>query len=213
MDQLELEINNRNIQGKKVRLLRRQGITPVHVFGHGITSLGLQSNTAKLQRILAQAGETSLISLKIVNEKISRPVLVREVQREPITGELLHVDFYQVQMGEKVEVDIPIVFVGEAPALKMRENTLMHEIDVLTVECLPAKIPSVIEVNVNSLTEPEQTIRVKDIDLGPDVTILTNPEQVLAKVVSQPAEKVIAEEVKAEPLEETPTSEEKPKQE
>ena len=95
MDQIELEVTNREILGKKVRFLRRQGITPLHLFGHGIESLALQCDAARLKRVLAEAGRTRLISLKIGSEKEPRNVVVREVQIEPRTGESLHVDLYR----------------------------------------------------------------------------------------------------------------------
>ncbi len=95
---------------------------------------------------------------------------------------MLHVDFYQVQMGEKIKLEVPVITVGEAPALKAKDNMLDHELDALSVECLPAKIPTTIEVNISSLTEPGQAIRVKDVALGEGITILNDPELVLVKI-------------------------------
>jgi large subunit ribosomal protein L25 len=217
MEQIELQANDRNILGKGVGFLRGQGITPVHLFGHGLKSLVLQCETTKLERSLAQAGETRLITLKVNHEKMARPVLVREVQRESLTGKLLHVDFYQVKMEEKLEVEIPIVLVGEAPALEAKNNTLLRGLNTLTVECLPGKIPASLEVNVGSLTEPGQAIRVKDIAVSPDITILSDPEQVVVTVIAPPEEKieekVVAEEVLVKPPQEAKQSDEKPKQE
>ena len=99
MERIELEVTSREVLGKKVSFLRRQGITPVHLFGHSIESLALQCDTAKLQHALAQAGQTGIITLKLGNERRPRPVVVREVQRALRKGELLHVDFYQVKMA------------------------------------------------------------------------------------------------------------------
>ena len=216
MEQIELQTSNRDILGKGVRFLRRQGITPAHLFGHGLKSLTLQCETAKLERLLAQAGATRLVSLRVNNEKMARPVLIREVQTESITGKLLHVDFYQVKMEEKVEVEIPIVLVGEAPALETRDNTLLRELNALTVECLPAKIPTRLEVNIGSLTEPGQTVRVKDIAVGSDISILNDPEQVVVTVIvrakEKVEEKVVTKEALVEPHEEAKPAEEKTKQ-
>ena len=190
MEQIELEVTDREILGKKVRFLRHQGTTPVHLFGHRIKSVALQCDTAKLQRVLAQAGQTRFISLKLDNEKSPRTVMVREVQREARTGELLHVDFYQVRMEEKVKVEVPVVLVGEAPALKSKENMLMQELNTLTVECLPARMPNSVELDLSSLTEPEQVVRVKDIELDEELTILNEPELVVVKISSRPVEKI-----------------------
>lgn len=215
MEQIELQANNRDILGKGFRFLRRQGITPVHLFGHDLKSLALQCQTAKLERSLAEAGEIRLVTLKVRDEKKVRPVLVREVQRESLTSKLLHVDFYQVKMDEKVEVEIPIVLVGEAPALGAKGNRLLRELDTLTIECLPSKIPTSLEVNVGSLTEAGQAVRVKDIAVDSDITVLSGPEQVVVTVIAQPEEeeKVVAEEALVKSPEEAKQAEEKPKQE
>jgi len=209
MDQVELQVNKREILGKKVRFLRRQGITPMHLFGHGIDSVSLQCDTAKLQRVLAEAGKTRLISLKLDNERRPRAVVVREVQREPRTGETLHVDFYQVKMAEQVKMEVPIVLVGEAPALKLKENMLVQELNNLSIECLPAKIPASVGLDIGSLIEPEQAVRVKDIELNEGITILNDPELVVVKITSRPVEKI--EEVVAaeEVVVETPKEESK----
>jgi large subunit ribosomal protein L25 len=141
--------------------------------------------------------------------------MVRETQRNPITGELLHVDFYEIRMGEKIEVEVPFVLVGEAPALKSKENMLAQELRRLTIACLPDRIPTSIEVNLSSLTEVEQAILVKDITLGEGVTVLDDPEQIIVKITARPLEKVeevvkevVAEEVVAEAPEKAPPEEE-----
>ncbi|MGA2671160.1 MAG: 50S ribosomal protein L25 [Dehalococcoidia bacterium] len=190
MDKIELKVANREVLGKKVKHLRRQSITPVHVFGHGIESLALQCDTRELEQILSQAGQTRLITLKLAKEKKPRTVVVREFDRDWRRGELVHVDFYQVKMEEKIRLEVPVVLVGEAPALKSKTNMLEHALGTLTVECLPAKIPNSLEVDINSLTEPDQSIRVKDVTLGEGITVLNNPELVVVKISLRPVEKV-----------------------
>ena len=190
MNKLELELTKRDILGKRVRFLRRQGITPAHLFGHGIESMALQGDTAKLEKLLAQAGKARLIKLKLDKQKTPRLVLLREFQRDPTKGELLHVDFYQVKMTEEIRLEVPVVLVGEAPALKSKDNMLEHELDTLTIECFPANIPAGVEVDISSLTEPEQAIRVKDIDLDEDITVLNDPELVVVKIGWRRVEKV-----------------------
>ena len=197
MDEIELKATRREILGKKVRFLRRQGITPMHLFGPGVESVALQCDATKLKQVLAQAGRTGLISLKLGSERKLRTAMVREVQTEPLTGETLHVDFYQVEMAEAVKVEVPIVLVGEAPVLKSKENTLVHELNTLSIECLPANIPASVRVDLSPLTEPEQAVRVRDIELDDEITVLNDPEVVLVRVSSRPIEKV-EEEVVAE---------------
>jgi large subunit ribosomal protein L25 len=193
MDKIELKVTNREILGKKVKHLRRQGITPVHLFGHGIESLALQCDTGELERVLGQAGQ-----------KKPRSVVVREFDRDWRKGQLVHVDFYQVKMEEKIKLEVPVALVGEAPALKSKTLMLEHELGTLTVECLPAKIPTSLEVDISSLTEPEQTIRVKDVALDKDITVLNDPELVVVKISSRPVEKIeeeVVEEVAEEAIE------------
>ena len=213
MDKIELRVANRDILGKRVKHLRRQGITPVHLFGHGIDSLALQCDAGELERILGQAGQTRLISLKLPKEKKPRTAVVRDFDRDWRRGQLVHVDFYQVRMEEKIRLEIPIILIGEAPALVAKTNMLDHELGTLTIECLPANIPNSIEVDISSLAELDQAIRVKDVKLDKDITVLNNPDLVVAKISLRPVEKVeekvveevaaeVAEEVKAEVAEE-----------
>ena len=211
MDKIELTVTNRETLGKKVKHLRRQGITPVHLFGHGIKSLALQCGTGELERVLGQAGQTRLISLKLDKEKKPRSVVVREFDRDWRKGQLVHVDFYQVKMEEKIKLEVPVVLVGEAPALKSKATMLEHELGALTVECLPAKIPANLKVDISSLTEPEQAMRVKDVVLDKDITVLNNPELVVVKISVRPVEKV-EEEVVEELVEVAEEAEEAPKE-
>ena len=210
MEHMELLATTREILGSKVRFLRRQGITPAHLFGHNVESVALQCDTAQLKRVLAQTGQTRLISLKLDKARKPRNVVVREVQREPCTNELLHVDFYQVSMAEKIRVEVPIVPVGEAPALKLKENFLIQELNSLSVECLPDEIPNSVVLDLASLTEAEQAIRVKDITLDEGITVLNNPEQLVVKISARHVVEEVVEEEKVEaqlPEEKAPTEE------
>ena len=195
MDDLALEAAKRDVLGKKTRFLRRQGITPTHLFGHGIESLALQCDTVHLQRIIALAGMTRPISLDIEDEKRPRSVFIREIQRNEINKQLLHVDLYQVRKGEKIKVDVPIVLIGESPAMKGKGRMLTHGITSLSIECLPSSIPSQIEVDLSSLEELEQPIHVKDIVLDPDITVNVDPDQLVVKVTEAVVKEVEVEEV------------------
>jgi len=207
MDNLTLLTTNRRVLGKKTRFLRRQGITPTHLFGHNVSSLALQCDTAKLQRIIAQTGMTKPINLEIEGDKRPRMVFIREIQRDELTRQLIHVDFYQVKKTEKIKVDVPIVFVGEAPAMKKKENILTHGATSLTIECLPGEVPPQIEVDLSHLEEAEQAIYVKDIVLSPDITVITEPDQLVVKISEarvERVEEVVKEEVVAEEKAEEP---------
>ncbi len=199
MEGLTLPATKRDIWGKKTRFLRRQGITPAHLFGHNLESLSLQCDTAELKRIIARAGTTRLLTLNIEADKHPRNVFIREIQKDKISGQLIHIDFYQVQKTEKMKADIPIILVGEAPALKEKGRILAHTLTSLSIECLPDKLPPQIEVDLSPLAEKEQAIYVRDITLDPDITVFTDPDQMVVKVsevrVEKVEEVVVAEEV------------------
>jgi large subunit ribosomal protein L25 len=200
MEKLKLQASKREVLGKKTRFLRRQGVTPAHLFGHGLDSLALQCDTPTLQRTIARAGMTRIIALDVEGDKNPRSVFIREIQKEPRSGALLHVDFYQVKMTEKIKFDVPIVLTGEAPAMKEKGRTISHSLTSLSVECLPDDLPPQIEVDLSLLEEVEQAIFVRDIVLGPGVTVLDEADQMVVKVsevkeeVEEVVEAVVAEE-------------------
>ena len=196
--ELSLKADLRDITGKNVGSLRRRGITPLHLFGNGVESLALQAETAKVEKSLSQAGETRLISLGVGSERKPRPVLVRGVQRDPISRQLLHVDLYQVNMSQRVEAEVPIVLVGQASALQSKGVTVLQQLDSLAVECLPDSIPGRLEVDISSLTDAGQVKRVKDIKVDQDIAVSTDPEQVVAIVVARAEEKGAERTVTAE---------------
>jgi large subunit ribosomal protein L25 len=205
MNRLELEASKREVTGKKVRFLRRQGIIPANIYGHGIDSTAINVDEKSLKHLLARAGSTDLIHLKLGDSKNPLRVLVREVQKNPLTDDLFHVDFYQVKMDEKIKADVPIVFVGEAPVLKkVKNSSIFHLIDSLPIEALPDDLPHSLEVDLSSLEELDSTIHVKDIHLGDGITLLSDPEQMAVKVIEArkeveevPVEAEVAEEVEA----------------
>ncbi len=182
MEELIINAAKRDVFGKKNRFLRRQGITPTHLIGHSIESQALQCDTTELVKIVAHAGETRVISLKIEGDKQPKNVFVREIQRDALGKRLLHVDFYQVRKGQKMQVAVPIVLFGESPAMKGKGRMLAHGITELSIECLPENVPPQIEVDVSVLEELEQSIFVKDIVLDPEVTVHADPEQMIVKV-------------------------------
>jgi large subunit ribosomal protein L25 len=139
---------------------------------------------------------TRLVNLKIEGDKQAKSVFVKEIQRNAVTRQLLHVDFYMVKKDVKMAVNVPIVLVGEAPALKMKGRLLSYGINELSLECLPEKVPPQIEVDISILEEVDQTIFVKDISLDSDITVHADPEQLVVKITE--AALVVEEEVVAE---------------
>jgi large subunit ribosomal protein L25 len=184
--------------GKKSRFLRRQGITPVHLFGYDTEPMALQCETLQLKQVLKTAGKTKLVGLRVDKHRKPRNVVVREVQKNALSGELVHVDFFQVSMEEKMKVEVPVVLVGEAPALKSKTNMMVHELAAVEIECLPDRIPESIQVDISGLVEDDQSIQVKDIVLGEGVVALSNPEQVVVRIAPLKIEKVEEKPVVAE---------------
>ncbi len=201
MAEKQLKVENRNITGKKTRFLRRQGVTPAHLFGHRVESVPVQVNTGDLQRVIAQKGTTRLLDINLSGEKEPRSVFIREIQRDALSGELIHVDFYQVTKTEKIRVAVPIVLVGEAPASKLKNNIIELILSELEVESLPADLPPQIEVDITPLAEVDQGIAVHELQLKPGVTLLAPPEQLVVKVSA------IAEEKEEVPVVAVPTAE------
>jgi len=220
VEDLRLKATHRVVLGKKARFLRRQGITPAHLYGHGIESLALQCDTDELVNLVAHAGKTRLVNLEVDGEK-SKTTFVREIQRDAITRELLHIDFYQVRRTEKIAVDVPIVLVGEAPALKSKGRMLVHGINSLSIECLPTNVPPQIDIDITGLEEVGQAVLVKDIILDPEITVHADPEQLVVKIsevmvkeeveeVSEvEEEKALAEEEATAPAEKEESAEER----
>jgi large subunit ribosomal protein L25 len=201
MERIQLEASKREVIGKKVRFLRRKGSTPANMYGHGLESTALAVDSKKLKQTLARAGKTDLISLNITDSNGPVMVLIRKVQNDPLTREVLHVDFYQVKMTEKIKADIPLVFVGEAPALKIKNVTLLRLLDTVHIEALPDHLPHNLQVDISKLENIDQSIFVKDIPLSAEVTLLSDPEQIVIKAVEthvKVEEPVVAPEVKAE---------------
>ena len=214
MERIQLEASKRDVIGKKVRFLRRKGTTPANMYGHGFESVPLTVDTKKLKQTLARAGKTDLISLQVTDSSAPVMVLIREIQKDPLTTELLHVDFYQVKMTEKIKADIPLFFAGEAPALKKKNVSLLHLMDSLHIEALPDHLPHNLQVDLSQLLDIDQAIYVKDIPLSEGITLLSDPEQIVIKAVEthikveEPV--VVAAEAEAAAEEEAPGEEAKP---
>lgn len=197
MEQIELSAATRDILGKKVRFLRRQGLTPANLYGHNIKSTALQVDTIQLKHTLAKAGKSSLVALKVDSAKRPKMVIIRDIQREPLTGGLLHVDLYQVKMEERIKIEVSLLFVGEAPAIRDRGGILVQNMNSIEVECLPANMPHNIEVDLSVLQEIDQAVHVKDLSVDEGVTILTDPEQSIVQIARSKVEVEIAEELVA----------------
>jgi len=210
-DRLELAVTPREVLGKNVKVLRRQGITPANIYGHGVDSLAVQVPTHDLAHTIKVAGRNTMLQLHVEGEKKARPVFVHHVQRNPLNDNLLHVDFYQVSLTEKIRLEVPIVVVGEAPAVDVYHAMLLQNTSSVAIEGLPAEMPPYIEVDVSGLAEIDDAIHVKDLPVSAGLTFLVDPELVVVKVAPPRVE--VEEVVEEEAAEAAEAAEEEAKAE
>jgi large subunit ribosomal protein L25 len=186
MSAIELRAEPRTVVGKKVRFLRRQGVVPGNVYGHA-ASTAIQFHARDGEQTIRRAGRTQLISLAVAGEEPTT-VLVKTWQRHPYKGDLLHVDFYRVAMTETLRMDVPIRVTGDAPAVKLTGGTPFQPLSTLSVECLPADIPEAIEVDIGGLEEVDASIFVRDLVAPSGVTILTDGDELVVKILAPTVE-------------------------
>jgi large subunit ribosomal protein L25 len=194
---LSLPVKIRKILGKKVKALRKKGILPAVLYGPKIkTPLPLEVDFKKFEKTYKEAGESSLVSLEVDGKKSL--VLIHEVKLDPLTENPIHVDFYQPRLEEEVEATVPLVFEGEAAAVKDLGGTLVKNISEVEVKAKPQNLPHEIKVTIDRLKTFEDNILIKDLVVSKDVKILKAPEEIVAAV--SPPEKV--EEELEKPIEE-----------
>ena len=190
MNKVSLVAEKRTISGRKVKTLRKQGIIPANVFGKKTKSFALQVSAKDFEQVFKEAGETGIVELSVKNGKTSQySVLVSNVQKDPVTDNVLHIDFRQVDLKEKIEASVPIEFTGESPAEKTGIGTVVRYVNEVSVEALPADLPEKFEVDSSTLTEVDQAVLVKDLKYDKTkVTIKDDREKIVAKV--EPPQKI-----------------------
>lgn len=189
MANISLKVSKREIVGRKVKKLREQGVIPGNVFGKNMTPLPIQMDHIEFLKVLSSAGETSLVDLEI--EGKIKPVLISDFQTDPVTDSLVHVDFHQVDLKEKVTAEVPVELVGESPAEKQGLGTVVQYLDELEVEALPAELPEKFEIDISVLDQVDASIFVRDVKLDKNkVEIQNDPELILVKVEPQREEEV-----------------------
>lgn len=181
MEKVKLEAKTRDVFGRKVNKGRKEGLVPAVVYGRGIESASLWVSALELKRLLKSAGESTVIDLAI-DGKDHRNVLIYGMQKNPLSGAYSHIDFFQVRMDEEIETEVELSYVGEAPAVRELGGIFVKSIDAVTVKCLPADLPSEIEVDITSLKTFEDHICIKDLKISSKVKIELEPETVVALV-------------------------------
>jgi len=191
MDKVILEAKARAERGRKVNKGRKEGLVPAVVYGHSVESASLWVNALDLKRLLRKSGESTIIDLKI-DGKDDRNVLIHEIQKDGVKGGFMHIDFFQVRMNEKIETEVELVFVGESKAVKEMGGILVKNIDKVKVRCLPADLPSHIDVDISVINTFEDHIAVKDLKVSSKVELDVEPETVVALVTPPRTEEELA---------------------
>jgi large subunit ribosomal protein L25 len=171
----------REITGKAVKRLRQEGRLPGVVYGHGADSANVSVDSHEFDQLRRQVGSNALVDLSVDGQK-AQPVLVQGVQIHPVTRRPLHVDLFLVTMTEELTVDVQLVALGEAPAASLGGGTLLHPNETVKIRALPDHLPQSIEYEVASLVDFELTIRVRDLTIPDDVTLLTDGDEIVARV-------------------------------
>jgi len=186
--QIDLSADVRDVFGKRVRRLRREGIVPANIYGHG-PSRAIQAPARALERLLTHGGRTSVISIEFNGQ--TETALFKSMQRDPRSGQILHVDFQAVSMQESVTSMVPVRFVGESLAVTKLDGVMTHPRSELHVTARAEDLPDAIEVDVSAITELHGAIHVSDLPTSPTYTINDAPEEVLAMV--QPPKREVEE--------------------
>lgn len=198
---LSISAKKRSEKGKKNSQLRNRGLVPAVLYGHNTDAVALALKANEFEKIYQEAGESSLIKLKIDADetKEERMVFIYDIQKHPVSDRIIHADFYQAKMDEAMQVEVPLVFNGEAPAVKDLGGVLVKNLYSVEVEALPQDIPHEIEIDIVSLKTFEDSIRVKDLQVSDKVTILADAEEGVVSVNPPRSDEELEE------LEETPT--------
>ncbi len=193
-----LTVKKREIFGKKVKRLRKDGTLPGNVYGHNFASEAVQMPTKEFTDVFEKAGHSGVVELKVDGQTI--PTLIHEVTYHHVTHNVLHVDFYKVNLKEKVKAVVPVVLVGEPQAVTDKLGLLMHSLSEVEVEALPTDLPEHIEVDVTSLAQVGDGFHVSDLKVPAGVAIVTDAEHEvvrIAELVSHEAEAQAQEEAAA----------------
>jgi large subunit ribosomal protein L25 len=199
MTNYSLKAQIRELTGKKVKSLRDQNLIPAVLYGHGLKNQNLLVAKNEFLKIYDKSGESSLIDLQIKEAKPVK-ILIHDLQRNPETDEIIHVDFYQIKEDEKIKTHVKLEFVGEAPAVKELGGVLVKNFDEIEIECLPKDLELISEVKVDLsvLKTFNDAIHIRDLILPAKIKVLASPDEVVALITKVEEEKV----VEVKPIEE-----------
>ncbi len=179
---ITLELEPRDVLGKKVKKLRREGIIPVHLYGPGENPRSLQCQSRKLIQVLSAAGGNTAITVSIEGEPGNKLAFAREIQWDPKRDSIFHVDLLVAEVNRPVTAQVPIELIGDSPGARAVSGTIMQQLRQVEVQALPLQMPSQVVIDLALLTEPDGVIRVGDLELPSEVTVLTDAEEVVVRI-------------------------------
>lgn len=191
-DKQILTVALRDARGKKNKAIRAEGGMPAVVYGHGVEAQAITVNQRDFQKAFKIAGGNQIVGLKIGDAR-QKNVIVQDAQFDARTGDVTHADLYVVKMNETLKTDVPLRYVGETEAVTREQGSLIESLQTVEVEALPGDLPEAIEVDVTKLVDFDATIHVADLVAPAGVTILTDGEELVAKVEAPRSEEELAE--------------------
>src|SRR2546428_9447762 len=186
---MQLKASPRQPLGKRSRSLLREGKLPAIVYGHNTEATPITLDKLEFQKVFLKSGRTQLVDLVLDGARTEK-VLVREIQTHPRRLGPIHVDFYQVNLQEKIEVEVPVHVVGESAPVKQGDADVLQPMHTIRVECLPSDIPEAFEVDISPLEEIEAELRVSDLKIPSGVTVLDDPEELVVNILHEREMKV-----------------------
>ncbi len=183
---MELAAVKRDLFGRAVKALRLKGLIPAELYGHGLENQHLSVTLKDFLKVFKAAGESTMIELIVDGKK--RPVMIHEVNTNPVSDEVVGIDFYQVRLDEKLKIKVPLLFVGESAGVREKQGVLVRAMNELEVEALPQAIPHSIEVDLSKLSDIGMSIRVKELSIPQDVKVMIDLETVIATLTARMTE-------------------------
>ncbi len=191
---VQVELDPRELMGKKVGRLRRAGIVPVHLYGPGMEPRALQCQASRLIQVLATAGGATPIQITISGESGNHLAFAREIQWDPRRDDLLHVDLLAADVSRPVTAQVPINLVGESAGARNVSGTIMHQLRTVDIQALPLEMPGQIEVDITVMEEADSVIRVSDLPIPSNATLLSDPEELVVRIeLPRVVEEVVVE--------------------
>lgn len=184
MEAIYLPAAQRDVFGKKVKTLRKSGLIPLHLYGKGMPSRSLHGNSQEVAKAISQVGQHMPLNLQLEDSSEPELVFVREIQYHPVTNQILHVDLVRVDVSQAITGEVPITLSGEAPAIRSQGGVLVQSMYRLLVESLPLEMPERIDVDLSSLEELDQSIRVSDIAASQGLKLVGDLDEIIVRVTS-----------------------------